>query len=82
LKWDTTVKQHQPGVEQTTFLQDQSCSKVNGWFQWVLLALFLFAHCSGSSRHSSRNQFVARTIREAGIGTLLFDLLTREEEAG
>lgn len=41
----------------------------------------LFAHGSGSSRHSPRNQFVARTIREAGIGTLLFDLLTREEEA-
>src|SRR3989442_11102894 len=41
----------------------------------------LFAHGSGSSRHSSRNQFVARTIREAGVGTLLFDLLTREEEA-
>jgi dienelactone hydrolase len=41
----------------------------------------LFAHGSGSSRHSSRNQFVARTIREAGIGTLLFDLLTQEEEA-
>src|SRR3989442_11874058 len=41
----------------------------------------LFAHGSGSSRHSTRNQFVARTIREAGVGTLLFDLLTREEEA-
>src|SRR5437588_8252328 len=41
----------------------------------------LFAHGSGSSRHSPRNQFVARTIREAGTGTLLFDLLTREEEA-
>ncbi|HKY29426.1 MAG TPA: hypothetical protein VJM12_15915 [Pyrinomonadaceae bacterium] len=41
----------------------------------------LFAHGSGSSRHSRRNQFVARTIREAGVGTLLFDLLTREEEA-
>jgi dienelactone hydrolase len=40
-----------------------------------------FAHGSGSSRHSPRNQFVARTIREAGIGTLLFDLLTPEEEA-
>lgn len=40
----------------------------------------LFAHGSGSSRHSPRNQFVARTIREAGLGTLLFDLLTREEE--
>src|SRR2546421_12184779 len=41
----------------------------------------LFAHGSGSSRHSPRNQFVARTIRDAGVGTLLFDLLTREEEA-
>jgi putative phosphoribosyl transferase len=40
----------------------------------------LFAHGSGSSRHSPRNQFVARTLREAGIGTLLFDLLTPEEE--
>jgi len=41
----------------------------------------LFAHGSGSSRHSPRNKFVARTIREAGVGTLLFDLLTAEEEA-
>src|SRR5918999_2106896 len=41
----------------------------------------LFAPGWGSSRHSPRNQFVARTIREAGVGTLLFDLLTREEEA-
>jgi pimeloyl-ACP methyl ester carboxylesterase len=43
--------------------------------------IVLFAHGSGSSRHSPRNQFVARTIREAGVGTLLFDLLTREEES-
>jgi dienelactone hydrolase len=40
----------------------------------------IFAHGSGSSRHSPRNRFVARVLREAGIGTLLFDLLTREEE--
>ena len=44
-------------------------------------SVVLFAHGSGSSRHSPRNQFVARTIREAGVGTLLFDLLTPEEEA-
>jgi len=43
--------------------------------------IVLFAHGSGSSRKSPRNQFVARTIREAGVGTLLFDLLTPEEEA-
>jgi putative phosphoribosyl transferase len=40
----------------------------------------LFAHGSGSSRHSPRNQFVARVIRELGNGTLLFDLLTPVEE--
>src|SRR5215470_2691849 len=44
-------------------------------------ALVLFAHGSGSSRHSPRNQFVARTLNEAGLATLLFDLLTQEEEA-
>jgi dienelactone hydrolase len=42
--------------------------------------LVLFAHGSGSSRHSPRNQFVARVIRESGTGTLLFDLLTPAEE--
>jgi len=44
-------------------------------------ALVLFAHGSGSSRHSPRNQFVARTLNDAGLATLLFDLLTQEEEA-
>jgi putative phosphoribosyl transferase len=44
-------------------------------------ALVLFAHGSGSSRHSPRNQFVARTLNQAGLATLLFDLLTQEEEA-
>jgi pimeloyl-ACP methyl ester carboxylesterase len=43
--------------------------------------LVLFAHGSGSSRHSPRNQAVARVIRECGVGTLLFDLLTAEEES-
>jgi dienelactone hydrolase len=42
--------------------------------------IVLFAHGSGSSRHSPRNQYVARVIHDAGVGTLLFDLLTREEE--
>jgi putative phosphoribosyl transferase len=41
----------------------------------------LFAHGSGSSRHSPRNQYVAQVIRDQGVGTLLFDLLTRDEEA-
>src|SRR6266571_7336006 len=42
--------------------------------------IVLFAHGSGSSRHSPRNQQVARTLRQAGLGTLLFDLLTAGEE--
>ncbi|HSE37949.1 MAG TPA: alpha/beta hydrolase [Blastocatellia bacterium] len=40
----------------------------------------LFAHGSGSSRHSPRNKYVARALRDSDIGTLLFDLLTQEEE--
>lgn len=41
----------------------------------------VFAHGSGSSRHSPRNRFVATGLNRAGLGTLLFDLLTEEEEA-
>lgn len=43
--------------------------------------LVLFAHGSGSSRHSPRNRFVAEVFQSRGIGTLLFDLMTREEES-
>ena len=43
--------------------------------------IVVFAHGSGSSRHSPRNQFVARALRERGLGTLLMDLLTAGEEA-
>ena len=41
----------------------------------------LFAHGSGSGRMSPRNQFVARALEQAGMATLLLDLLTEEEEA-
>jgi len=40
----------------------------------------LFAHGSGSSRFSPRNTYVAEVLQQRGIGTLLFDLLTREED--
>ena len=40
----------------------------------------LFAHGSGSSRHSPRNRFVAAALRQGNLGTLLFDLLTPDEE--
>lgn len=42
--------------------------------------IVLFAHGSGSSRHSPRNQFVAGVLQKAGIGTLLIDLFSAEEE--
>ena len=43
--------------------------------------LVLFAHGSGSSRHSPRNRYVAQVLQAHGIATLLFDLLTRREES-
>jgi len=43
-------------------------------------AVVLFAHGSGSSRHSPRNRFVAEVLQEGGLATLLVDLLTGEEE--
>jgi pimeloyl-ACP methyl ester carboxylesterase len=42
--------------------------------------LVVFAHGSGSSRKSPRNRLVAAALRERGLGTLLFDLLTADEE--
>src|SRR4030081_2706332 len=45
--------------------------------RWIVL----FVHGSGSSRHSPRNRFVAQTLNEAGLATLLFDLLTPKEES-
>lgn len=43
--------------------------------------LVAFAHGSGSSRYSPRNQYVAKALRDSGLATLLFDLLTLDEEA-
>src|SRR5207237_4519640 len=44
-------------------------------------AVVLFAHGSGSSRHSPRNRYVAEVMQRAGLATVLIDLLTPEEEA-
>jgi len=44
------------------------------------LGVVVFAHGSGSSRHSSRNRFVAEVLRRGALGTLLLDLLTTREE--
>jgi putative phosphoribosyl transferase len=43
-------------------------------------AVVIFAHGSGSSRHSKRNRYVAQVLREDSLATLLFDLLTKEED--
>lgn len=59
----------------TVVLEGEWCVPVGA------VGIVLFAHGSGSSRHSPRNQAVARALQESGTGTLLFDLLTREEEA-
>jgi dienelactone hydrolase len=45
------------------------------------VGVVLFAHGSGSSRHSRRNQYVAQELQATGLATLLIDLLTPEEEA-
>ena len=68
-----------PGSEMTIRVKDVSLSGELNVPQKAL-GLVLFAHGSGSSRNSPRNQSVARVLREAGVGTLLFDLLTVEEE--
>lgn len=44
------------------------------------IGIVLFAHGSGSGRHSRRNRYVAKVLQDSGLGTLLFDLLTEEEE--
>jgi len=44
-------------------------------------SIILFVHGSGSSRHSVRNRYLASVLQAAGFGTLLFDLLTEDEEA-
>src|ERR687887_833330 len=44
------------------------------------VGVVLFAHGSGSSRHSPRNRLVAGELQQAGLGTLLFDLLSEDEE--
>jgi putative phosphoribosyl transferase len=58
----------------STALEGEWCRPVGA------VGIVLFAHGSGSSRHSPRNQAVARALQESGVGTLLFDLLTAEEE--
>ncbi len=71
-----------PGFEQLVYIPADSVT-----LEGVLAiptearGVVLFAHGSGSSRHSPRNTFVAEVLRSAGFATLLIDLLTKDEEA-
>jgi putative phosphoribosyl transferase len=56
-------------------------ARIEGELVLAGASVVVFAHGSGSSRHSPRNRHVAAQLREAGHGTLLIDLLTAEEEA-
>lgn len=72
----------------TRHIQEHSLSLVAGSVQLEgnlaipanAQGIVLFAHGSGSSRHSPRNRYVASVLQQQGLATLLFDLLTPEEE--
>ncbi len=71
-----------PSQERTEIQIDADSVSLNGFLQVPVHAhgLVLFAHGSGSGRHSRRNQRVAEALQSKGLATLLFDLLTEEEE--
>ncbi|MFI5303362.1 MAG: alpha/beta hydrolase, partial [Nitrospiria bacterium] len=67
------------GFEVTITLSDVSLEG-SLWPSDQSKRVVLFSHGSGSSRHSPRNNFVANILRQSGIGTLIFDLLTETED--
>ncbi|MBS9387297.1 MAG: dienelactone hydrolase family protein [Dolichospermum sp. BR01] len=76
---DRTLTQHPQ-----EYLVSVTAGKVNLEGNLVIpngaTGIVLFAHGSGSSRHSPRNRYVAGVLQQAGLATLLIDLLTAEEE--
>ncbi|UUZ65647.1 dienelactone hydrolase family protein [Polaromonas sp. P1-6] len=75
-----------PGVNTTLVPREVRIPAGDAWLYGDLVlppgfeGLVLFAHGSGSGRHSARNRQVAQHLQQAGIATLLFDLLTAQEE--
>ena len=75
-----------PGVNSTLVPREVRIPAGDAWLYGDLVlppgfeGLVLFAHGSGSGRHSARNRQVAQHLQQAGIATLLFDLLTWQEE--
>src|SRR4051794_32366568 len=77
----TTSSIHAPGTTQLRIPVDDVQLDGDLAVPANALGVVIFAHGSGSSRHSSRNKYVARVLQGAGLATLLMDLLTQEEEA-
>jgi dienelactone hydrolase len=71
----------QPEIRAVTIVADDASLQGDLYQPSASRGLVLFAHGSGSSRRSPRNRFVADVLNRAGIATLLFDLLTLDEEA-
>ena len=71
-----------PHLQAREFTLPVAAGHIAGTLSWPSAgkSIVLFAHGSGSSRHSPRNRFVAERLEEAGFGTLLMDLLTVEED--
>jgi putative phosphoribosyl transferase len=71
-----------PGLSRAEVIIESGPIQLPGFLEVPANAegVVLFAHGSGSGRHSSRNQWVAAALRQAGLATLLFDLLTEAEE--
>jgi putative phosphoribosyl transferase len=74
MSWDGTEREVSIDVDGVTLEGTLSLPK-------DACGIVLFAHGSGSSRYSPRNRYVAGVLQSHGIATLLFDLLTREEES-
>jgi putative phosphoribosyl transferase len=73
---------HLPGVDAEVKIEIAETARLPGRLTvpGETAGIVLFAHGSGSSRHSPRNRYVASVPHEADLGTLLFDLLTLDEE--
>jgi pimeloyl-ACP methyl ester carboxylesterase len=70
------------GIQHPSLLLDLGAARLNGDLSLppAPLGLIIFAHGSGSSRHSSRNRAVAAALQQRHFATLLFDLLTEQED--
>ena len=76
----STVKPERHGIQSVRIPSGSAVIEGELILPEASAGVVVFAHGSGSSRFSPRNQYVARAIRSSGTATLLMDLLTREEE--